>query len=80
MMFPLVFLCADGNLFLKALINALLCLAYLTLHKGGVHEGSVFQVPVPAHCIATRAAKGWELMLPLATILNWMSCEFVYSR
>ena len=77
---PLVFLCADGHLFLKALINGLLCLAYLTLHKGGVHEESVFQVPVPAHCVAKRAAKGWELLLPLATILNWMSRESLYSQ
>lgn len=50
------------------------------LHKGGIYEGSIFQVPGPARCVAKRAAKGWELLLPLAKILNWMSCESVFSQ
>lgn len=75
----LVFLCADGNVFLEALVNGFLCLAYWTLPKDGVHEGSVLQVPVPTPCLAKRAAKDCELMLPLAIMLSWVSSECVLT-
>lgn len=76
---PLILLCADGNLSVKALVEGLLCLAFLTLHRGGVHEGNG-KVPVPAHCVAKKAAEGWELLLLLATILSWVSWESVCSQ
>lgn len=57
MQLPLVLLCADGNLS-QGTDYGLLSLAYLTLHKGGVHKGSVFQVPVPAHCLESGKGLG----------------------
>lgn len=77
---PLVFLCADGSLFVKALVDGLLCLAFLTLHRGGVHEEGNGKIPVPAHCMAKKAAEFWELLLLLATVLSWVSWESVCAQ
>lgn len=79
MLLPLVFLRADGSLFVKALVDGLLCSAFLTLHRGGVHEGNG-KIPVPAHCMAKKAAEFWELLLLLATVLSWVSWESVCSQ